>query len=143
VVVCKYLTWLSIPTKSFNVGQYRRDGGIERPPASFFDLDNPEGLRLRELAAEAAFKDILEWFSEENGVVAILDATNSTRNRRAWILGTCQNYGIEVMFVESICNDEKLVMSNILDVKVTSPDYQGWDLEEVPDFQLILRDLTQ
>ena len=97
---------------------------------------------MRELAAEAAFKDILKWLSEENGVVAILDATNSTRNRRAWILNTCQNYGIKVMFVESICSDEKLVMSNILDVKVSSPDYEGLDPEEVPEFKLLLRNLT-
>jgi 6-phosphofructo-2-kinase / fructose-2,6-biphosphatase 2 len=130
--VCKYLTWLSIPTKSFNVGQYRRTAGNEHPPASFFDPNNAEGARFRELAAQEAFNDILKWFSEENGVVAVLDATNSTRQRREWIANKCQQVGIHLMFVESICSDEKLVMSNILDVKVSSPDYVGQDPEQVP-----------
>lgn len=134
MIVSKYLAWLSIPTKSFNVGQYRRKGGHEHPPASFFDPTNVEGARFRELAAQEAFKDILKFFSEENGVVAVLDATNSTRGRRDWILGKCQEYGIRLMFVESVCSDEKLVLSNILDVKVSSPDYVGQDPEQVPEF---------
>jgi 6-phosphofructo-2-kinase / fructose-2,6-biphosphatase 2 len=125
------LTWLSIPTKTFNVGQYRRKGGNAHAPASFFDPSNPEGARMRETAAQEAFHDILQWYSEENGVVAILDATNSTRKRREWIVGICKERGIRLMFVESICDCEELVLSNILDVKVSSPDYIGQDPEQV------------
>jgi len=35
------------------------------------------------------------------------------------------------MFVESVCDSEELVLSNILDVKVSSPDYIGQDPEQV------------
>ena len=122
---------LSIPTKSFNVGQYRRNGGNEQPPASFFDPNNTVGARMRELAAQEAFDDILKWYAEGKGVVAILDATNSTKKRREWIVGKCKERGIRLMFVESICDDEELVSSNILDVKVSSPDYIGQDPEQV------------
>jgi 6-phosphofructo-2-kinase/fructose-2,6-biphosphatase 2 len=121
--VSRYLTWLSIPTKTFNVGQYRREGGNAHPPASFFDPNNAEGARMRELAAQEAFNDLMRWYNEDNGVVAILDATNSTRKRRRWI---------EDKFVESVCDNEDLVLSNILDVKVSSPDYVGQDPEQVP-----------
>ncbi len=131
VPVSRYLTWLSIPTKSFNVGQYRRQGGNEHPPASFFDPNNAEGARMRELAAQEAFKDLMRWYTEEGGVVAILDATNSTRKRRKWIEDKCQEKGIKLMFVESVCDNEDLVLSNILDVKVSSPDYVGQDPEQV------------
>ncbi len=34
------------------------------------------------------------------------------------------------LFVESKCDDEDLIMSNILEVKTTSPDYVGQDPEE-------------
>jgi 6-phosphofructo-2-kinase / fructose-2,6-biphosphatase 2 len=130
MAVSRYLIWLSIPTKSFNVGHYRRLGGNEHPPASFFDPENLEGARMRELAAQAAFKDLMRWYKEENGVVGILDATNSTKCRRKWISEKCQEAGIRVMFVESVCDDEELVLSNILDVKVSSPDYKGQDPEQ-------------
>jgi 6-phosphofructo-2-kinase / fructose-2,6-biphosphatase 2 len=131
IAVQRYLTWLSIPTKSFNVGQYRREGGNEHPPATFFDPANAEGARMRELAAQEAFSDLMRWYSEEGGVVGILDATNSTKERRQWIKEKCCEAGIKLMLVESVCDDKDLVLSNILDVKVSSPDYKGQDPEQV------------
>jgi len=86
---------------------------------------------MRELAAQEAFNDLMRWYTEENGVVAILDATNSTKKRRQWIMEKCQETGLRVMFVESVCDNEDLVLSNILDVKVSSPDYVGQDPEKV------------
>lgn len=61
--------------------------------------------------------------------MGILDATNSTKERRRWVLDLCTKEGIEVIFVESKCDDEELVMANIRDVKTTSPDYKGQDPE--------------
>jgi 6-phosphofructo-2-kinase/fructose-2,6-biphosphatase 2 len=118
------------------VGQYRRQGGNAHPPASFFDPNNAEGARMREQAAQEAFNDLMRWYTEEGGVVAILDATNSTRKRRRWIADKCQETGVKLMFVESVCDNEDLVLSNILDVKVSSPDYVGQDPEQVPSLCL-------
>lgn len=73
----------------------------------------------------------MKWFTEENGVVAVLDATNSTKNRRQWIVDKCRAAGLRLMFVESVCDDEELILSNIMDVKVSSPDYVGQDPEKV------------
>ena len=73
----------------------------------------------------------MKWFTEENGVVAILDATNSTKTRRQWIVDKCKQYGLRLMFVESVCDNKELVTSNIMDVKVSSPDYMGLDPEKV------------
>lgn len=73
--------------------------------------------------------DMMKWFDETQGVVAILDATNSTKDRRSWIYERCQQAGVDTVFVESKCDDEDLVMANILEVKTTSPDYQGQDPE--------------
>lgn len=127
-VVVRYLHWLSIKSKTFNVGQYRRTA-TPNPSAEFFDTSNPEGERLRKAAAEAAVNDMCKWFSEGKGLVAILDATNSTKSRRRWIQERCTADNIETLFVESKCDDEELIMSNILEVKTTSPDYVGQDPE--------------
>ena len=117
-----------MPAKTFNVGQYRRTA-TPNPSAEFFDTTNAEGERLRKAAAEAAVNDMIKWFEEDAGLVAILDATNSTKARRRWIQDRCDAAGIETMFVESKCDDEELIMSNIREVKLTSPDYQGQDPE--------------
>lgn len=124
----RYLHWLSIGAKTFNVGQYRRTN-TPTPSADFFDTGNQEGERLRKAAAEAAVNDMVKWFREGLGVVAILDATNSTKTRRRWIQERCDAEGIQTLFVESKCDDEELIMQNILEVKTTSPDYKGQDPE--------------
>ncbi|CCC05221.1 hypothetical protein SMACR_08713 [Sordaria macrospora] len=123
----RYLAWLSIPAATFNVGNYRRTDAPQ-PPADFFDTNNQEGERKRRAAAEAAVADMLRWF-KKGGVVGILDATNSTKERRKWVLDIMTQNNIEVIFVESKCDDENMIMMNIRDVKTTSPDYQGQDPE--------------
>ncbi|EGP91124.1 unnamed protein product [Zymoseptoria tritici ST99CH_1A5] len=127
--VVRYLGWLSITAKCFNVGNYRRTA-TPQPPAAFFDTSNKEGERLRMAAAEAAVDDMCNWFRGPNNLIAILDATNSTKARRRWIKERCDSEDIQTLFVESKCDDEDLIMSNILEVKTTSPDYVGQDPEE-------------
>ena len=126
--VVRYLAWLSITAKNFNVGSYRR-ADTPQPKADFFDTSNPEGERLRHAAAEAAVADMVKWFEQGKGVVAILDATNSTKARRRWVHTRCEENNIQTLYVESKCDNEDLIMSNILEVKTTSPDYKGQDPE--------------
>ncbi|KAG5439363.1 hypothetical protein PCK2_000812 [Pneumocystis canis] len=90
----RYLSWLSIPTKSFNVGNYRRKHSILSPSADFFDMKNPIGEQARRKAAEAALADMMAWFKQESGVVGILDATNSRKERRRWIRRVCQENNV-------------------------------------------------
>ncbi|KAK6581974.1 hypothetical protein PZA11_005671 [Diplocarpon coronariae] len=134
----RYLRWLSIDARVFNVGNYRRKDAAQ-PSADFFDASNTEGERTRRAAAEAAVADMLSWF-KTGGTIAILDATNSTKKRRRWIKERCDQEGVETLFVESKCDDEELIMSNILEVKTTSPDYQGQDPEKAAqDFRNRIR----
>ncbi|KAK3680874.1 6-phosphofructo-2-kinase-domain-containing protein [Podospora appendiculata] len=134
----RYLKWLSIPAATFNVGNYRRHDSPS-PSADFFDTNNPVGERKRRAAAEAAVQDMLRWF-KAGGVVGILDATNSTKERRKWVIDRVRDEGVEVIFVESKCDDEALIMANIRDVKTTSPDYKGQDPEEAAqDFRNRIR----
>ncbi|KAI4735450.1 bifunctional 6-phosphofructo-2-kinase/fructose-2,6-bisphosphate 2-phosphatase [Aureobasidium sp. EXF-12298] len=137
--VVRYLRWLSVDAKTFNVGQYRRTT-TPNPSAEFFDTSNAEGERMRKAAAEAAVTDMIKWFDNGEGLVAILDATNSTKARRRWIQDRCDAANVQTMFVESKCDDEELVMSNIKEVKTTSPDYLGQDPEvAAQDFRKRIR----
>ncbi len=121
------------------MGSYRRTD-TPQPKANFFDTSNPEGERLRHAAAEAAVADMVKWFEEGEGVVAILDATNSTKARRRWVHERCEENNIQTLYVESKCDNEELIMSNILEVKTTSPDYKGQDPEEAAqDFRNRIR----
>lgn len=126
--IVRYLSWLSIKAKCFNVGNYRRQHmGAEQPNADFFDFGNKEAYKIRQHAVTMAVEDMMGWFNDHAGVVAILDATNSTIERREWILKLCRENGIEPMFLESWCDDQDLIRRNISEVKTTSPDYQGID----------------
>lgn len=128
--IVRYLLWLLIKSKCFNVGSYRRIlAGDRDVTATFFDPDNEEGKRIRTQAVEAATTDMMKWFVEENGVVGIIDATNSTKTRRAELLRLCRENLIEPIFLESWCDDQELILQNIADVKTTSPDYAGVDAD--------------
>lgn len=84
---------------------------------------------MRHAAALAAVKDMVQWFDSGEGVVAILDATNSTKARRRWVAERCEANRIQTLYVESKCDNEDIIMANIMEVKTTSPDYKGQDPE--------------
>ena len=85
---------------------------------------------MRHAAAQAAVKDMVKWFDSGEGVVAILDATNSTKARRRWVAERCEANRIQTLYVESKCDNEDIIMANIMEVKTTSPDYKGQDPED-------------
>lgn len=130
--IVRYLLWLSIKSKCFNVGSYRRtlvEQTQQAATADFFDPHNAEGLRTRQTAVDLAVKDMMKWFALENGVVGILDATNSTRVRRRELLTLCRANLIEPVFLELWCNDRELILQNIADVKTLLPDYEHVELD--------------
>ncbi|KAH7056608.1 6-phosphofructo-2-kinase-domain-containing protein [Linnemannia elongata] len=134
--VCRYLQWLGITTKVFNVGNYRRKLHGAHQLHDFFNPANPDGERSRREAAVEALEDMIYWFKKEQGVVALYDATNSTRTRREMLMAECKKHDIQVMFIESVCEDEALVLHNIMSVKLKSPDYKDMDPEQaVEDFK--------
>ena len=134
--MARYLAWLGHRTQVFNVGSYRRERIGSRQHHSFFDPRNDAGQAARLEVALAALDDMLA-FLRGGGDVAIYDATNNTRERRAMVRARCEAEGLEVVFVESICHDPVLVEQNIRANKARSPDYEGVPEEEaVRDFRL-------
>lgn len=132
--VMRYLSWLGYRTRIFNVGNYRRERVGSRKDHTFFDAANPKGRVARTEVAMAALTDMLAWF-EDGGEVGIYDATNTTSERRTLVAEHCRARGLEVVFIESICEDEEVIASNIRQTKLHMPDYAGMDSEQaVADF---------
>ncbi|NRA31827.1 MAG: histidine phosphatase family protein [Polyangiaceae bacterium] len=131
----RYLAWLGHRTRIFNLGEYRRAKLGPSAPNEFFNPDNPEGRRVRLELAMAAIDDVCAWFGKE-GDVAILDATNSSRERRQFVQARFDSEGIQVLFVEVLCDDSEMIEANIRQTKLASPDYAGIDADEaVRDFR--------
>lgn len=131
--LARYLSWMGYHTRVFNVGNYRRRNCGAMQPHHFFDPTNEEANKVRTEVAMLALDDMLNWFSKEKGCIGIYDATNSAVERRQVIHNKCAASGIQVMFVESICNDPDIILSNVREVKVSSPDYVGVDPEQAAE----------
>ncbi|EGG17643.1 Fructose-6-phosphate-2-kinase/fructose-2 [Cavenderia fasciculata] len=133
--ICRMLNWMLVPAKVFNVGEYRRLRIGAGQPHDFFDPSNPEGIKARLHMAVAALDDMISWL-HNGGRVGIYDATNSTKERRQLVLSRCTREKMNVLFVESICNDQDVIEANIKETKLLSPDYQGADsAKAVQDFR--------
>ena len=131
----RYLNWIGIRTKAFNVGEYRRAATDKYRSHDFFRSDNKEAQEIRQKCALMAVDDACQ-FLQSGGEVAVLDATNTTRQRRKLLVEHVKNqHKFKIFFVESICDDPTIIEANILEVKVCSPDYEGVDKNSaVQDF---------
>lgn len=87
-IVTKYLNWLSINCQLFNVGEYRRSLLGAGQHADFFDSSRSENLQARKKLSELALIDTIKYLKNEGGQVALFDATNTTRDRREYIVQT-------------------------------------------------------
>ncbi|KAL7201457.1 hypothetical protein ACSBR1_033208 [Camellia fascicularis] len=117
----RYLRWLGHDTKHFNVGKYRRLKHGATLAADFFRGDNPEGMEARNEVAALAMDDMIAWM-QEGGQVGIFDATNSTRKRRNMLMRMAEGK-CKIIFLETICNDERIIERNIRLKIQQSPDY--------------------
>ncbi|XP_027708299.1 6-phosphofructo-2-kinase/fructose-2,6-bisphosphatase 3-like [Vombatus ursinus] len=67
----RYLNWIGVPTKVFNVGEYRREVVKEFSSYSFFHPDNEEAMKVRKQCALAALRDVQLYLKEEGGQIAV------------------------------------------------------------------------
>ncbi|MEE6502768.1 hypothetical protein FKM82_004631, partial [Ascaphus truei] len=121
------------PRAEFNIGQYRRDLVKTFKSFEFFLPDNEEGQKIRKQCAVLALNDVRRYLAEEGGHVAVFDATNTTRKRRATILKFADQNSFKTFFVESVCVDPDVIAANIVQVKLGSPDYVDCSSEEATD----------
>ena len=120
--LAKYFRWNSYNVRIFNLGDYRRDllGGFQ--DHTFFDDNNLECKNIRNKIAYEVFDDLCIWLSKDNNHIAIYDATNTTKERREYLLKKSKIYNFASLFIESICDDKKIIENN-LKMKLISKDY--------------------
>ncbi|CAG9761166.1 unnamed protein product [Ceutorhynchus assimilis] len=129
----RYLNWIGINTRVFNLGEYRRHATTAYQSHDFFRPDNTEAMAIRAQCAIEALQDVCQWL-ENGGEVAVFDATNSTMERRKVIQDYVVNkMGFKLFYVESICDDPQIIEQNIMEVKISSPDYTNMNKEAVLD----------
>jgi 6-phosphofructo-2-kinase / fructose-2,6-biphosphatase 2 len=134
----RYFNWLDISSKIFNVGDYRRKLLGAGQKSDFFNHKNEEATKQRQELGSLALNDLID-FINSNGKIAIYDATNSTRERREWILKEVNErikYDYRIIFIESICNEKDLIEKSIANVKIQSLDYIGMNEQDaIKDFK--------
>uniref|UniRef100_A0A674MC83 6-phosphofructo-2-kinase/fructose-2,6-biphosphatase 3 n=1 Tax=Takifugu rubripes TaxID=31033 RepID=A0A674MC83_TAKRU len=113
----RYLNWIGMPTKVFNVGEYRREAVKNYSSYDFFKPDNECAVKIRQQCALAALRDVKSYLKDEGGQVAVSSPS-------------C------IFFIESVCDDPSVIASNIMEVKVSCPDYRDCNkTDAMLDFQ--------
>lgn len=120
-------------TEIFNVGKFRRNTVTEDQSSEFFSAENSSAKQQRDQLALTVLQKALEYLRVGNGKIGLFDATNTTDERRLQILEYCALNGnldnLNVIFIESICNDESVIVKNVKQKIKHSPDYAHMDQE--------------
>eukprot|EP01065_Artemidia_motanka_P042282 TRINITY_DN5639_c3_g2_i1.p2 TRINITY_DN5639_c3_g2~~TRINITY_DN5639_c3_g2_i1.p2 ORF type:complete len:680 (+),score=169.50 TRINITY_DN5639_c3_g2_i1:58-2097(+) len=135
----RYLTWMGIRSKVFNVGLYRRKL-LGFRDAGFFDPAKDENVQRREEVVDAVLEDVESYLCQDNGQVAIYDATSATRARRRYITQKLLKDGEGVVqhgrliFLEITCSRPDVREEMIKEAGRTMPEYRNsdekWTVEE-------------
>ncbi len=113
-----------IKTRIFNNGQLRRQiTRMNTTTPEFYAPDNKTGVELRERIALINLNRAKRYL-ENNGHVAILDATNVSLKRRIMIASMLKD--APILFIECINNDHSILEASIWR-KIMLPEFQNLD----------------
>uniref|UniRef100_A0A7S3K309 6-phosphofructo-2-kinase domain-containing protein n=1 Tax=Aureoumbra lagunensis TaxID=44058 RepID=A0A7S3K309_9STRA len=141
-MLVRYLEWIGFPTRIFNVGDLRRRRGMAGASADFFKSGDDNARKLREELAMACQEEMYAWLNlQPSSCVAIFDATNTTKARRAALLKRAQAaHGVTLIFIESICDKPQILEHNYR-MKLQNADYKNLNPEAaLKDFQLRVKE---
>ncbi len=111
----------------FNNGDMRRKLlGAESTSPDFYNPDNSFGREARELICRRNLEAMQDYLNGD-GEVAILDATNVSRQRRMMIENTLKNH--PVLFVECM-NEDPLLLNAFIRRKADLPEYAEYTKDE-------------
>ncbi|RJE21291.1 6-phosphofructo-2-kinase [Aspergillus sclerotialis] len=138
VALARYLRWLGVKTRIFHLGDYRRATipfGQDMPDDYFFVNASASSVLLRQKIVKKCRDDIYQFLNHENGQIAIYDAVNPLASGRRSLAKEFAKHDIEfclvkTLFIESWCDDERIIEENVRRVKISSPDYIGWTSED-------------
>ncbi|KIW10242.1 hypothetical protein PV08_11204 [Exophiala spinifera] len=129
VALARYLRWLGVKTRIFHLGDYRRaiiGQGKDVPDDYFFVNASASSVLLRQKILKKCREDIYHFLNHENGQIAIYDAVNPLAAGRRSLAKEFAKHDIKCLFIESSCDDQRIIEENVRSVKISSPDYVGW-----------------
>ncbi|EKM57551.1 uncharacterized protein PHACADRAFT_138754 [Phanerochaete carnosa HHB-10118-sp] len=140
----RYLRWTGVKVQVISLGDYRRKvlGSAQTLPSDYFTLGekSPETIALRD-GIISGCEQLVWGFFDGGGQVVIYDANNGTKAKRQELAEKAEMKGVHIIFLESMCDNEDIILSNIRGVKISSPDYRGWDPEKaIEDYLQRIRD---
>ncbi|CAG8937371.1 unnamed protein product [Penicillium salamii] len=151
VALARYLRWLGVKTRIFHLGDYRRATipfGEDMPDDYFYvngkcgitgfpvprtntsAIATAKSVLLRQKIVRKCREDIYHFLNHENGQIAIYDAVNPLASGRRSLAKEFAKHDIETLFIESRCDDERIIEENVRRVKISSPDYVSWKSED-------------
>jgi 6-phosphofructo-2-kinase len=159
--LARYMNWLQYKTRIFNVGERRRKAMMTNNPqwqqngqeseakriscplptssnAEFFDAQNYQAVQIRDQLALHTLDELIIWLTHEGGAIGILDATNSTPQRRQLLISHIRHRTVRqmgILYLESCCFDRELLDKNFR-LKLSGPDYKDQNPEKaLADFR--------
>ncbi|VFV35126.1 hypothetical protein PANDA_009136 [Lynx pardinus] len=109
----RYLNWIGVPTKGCGMGK---------------------GLRVEQVVLCVCL-GVRKWGPSSSNEVGDITVTPASALRVCHICGflTFLFAFFQVFFIESVCDDPMVVASNIMEVKISSPDYKDCNSAEAMD----------
>lgn len=132
VSLTRYLRWLGVKTHSFHLGNYRRASAEDDVTHDLF-VPSPNSKRANEIRnkiVDECLNDMLNFFKNDKGQVAIYDAVNALPEYRLALQKKFTDMNIQVLFIESLVTDDAIIMKNMEEAARSSPDYVNWDYDK-------------
>lgn len=121
-VLLEYFGRTQVRAQKFNVGERRRED-LDASDHTLFDPKNDAGTRARQGWAQETLGELLQALYVEDTIdVGVFDATNTTRERREWLVKACVEAADAASATNRSATSTPLVTDIIfLTVSVTSP----------------------
>ncbi|SMN22641.1 similar to Saccharomyces cerevisiae YLR345W Similar to 6-phosphofructo-2-kinase/fructose-2,6-bisphosphatase enzymes responsible for the metabolism of fructoso-2,6-bisphosphate [Maudiozyma saulgeensis] len=128
VAITRYTRWLGVRTESFHLSKYTKTN-TNIPSFLSDEFSTVEGAEFKKEIINKVTNDMIKFFDNGKGQIAIYDALNIRKSERADIKKTFENNNVKVLFVESIVTDPNLMTKNI-ELAIQSEDYKNWGKHE-------------
>ncbi|CAB4257298.1 similar to Saccharomyces cerevisiae YLR345W Similar to 6-phosphofructo-2-kinase/fructose-2,6-bisphosphatase enzymes responsible for the metabolism of fructoso-2,6-bisphosphate [Maudiozyma barnettii] len=128
VAITRYTRWLGVRTESFHLSKYTK-ANTNIPSFLSDEFSTVAGAEFKEEIISKVTEDMMKFFDNGKGQIAIYDALNIRKSERANIKKTFEKNNVKVLFVESIVTDPNLITKNI-ELAIQSEDYKSWGKHE-------------
>lgn len=145
VSLTRYLRWLGVKTHLFHLGDYRRAGAEDDLHHDLFKPapGSAKAHEFRRKIVDDCIKDIVNFFKNDKGQIAIYDAVNALAEDRLELNKILTDNKIQVIFIEVSVTNDKIILKNMEEAARSSPDYANWPYEQAyRDYSERIRTLT-